>query len=267
MRKTYRTLLAVPVIAAGILAGCTMNNDTAREHAAENSQQQKVKVSSGYLTAEKTAYHTDTPSTKTRNVDYSNVNQSQPNMEGQLPNGMIPGAPMPQQPDTGQTPQAPGYGQAPDQTPPPEQQPNQGQQPDQNQQPGKPEAEDMTSIENQVVQLTNKERQKNGLEPLKADNSLANVAQEKSDDMQENNYFSHTSPTYGSPFDMMKKFGQEYQTAGENIAQGQQSPEEVVNAWMNSQGHRENIMNSEFTNIGIGFNKEGNYWTQMFTGK
>ena len=85
--------------------------------------------------------------------------------------------------------------------------------------------------------------------------------------MQTKNYFSHTSPTYGSPFDMMKAYGVSYKAAGENIAMGQRSPQEVVQAWMNSQGHRENIMNPNFTHIGVGHVTTGNYWTQMFIGK
>ncbi|TYS63649.1 hypothetical protein FZC76_19370 [Sutcliffiella horikoshii] len=125
----------------------------------------------------------------------------------------------------------------------------------------------VSEFEKKVVELTNAERQKQGLAPLELDVELSKVAKEKSKDMQQNNYFSHNSPTYGSPFDMMKQFGVEYRTAGENIAQGQQSPEEVVNAWMNSQGHRANIMNENFTHIGVGHVEEGNYWTQMFIGK
>ena len=85
--------------------------------------------------------------------------------------------------------------------------------------------------------------------------------------MQKNNYFSHTSPTYGSPFDMMKQFGISYRAAAENIAMGQRTPEEVVNAWMNSDGHRKNILSSSYTHIGIGYMENGNYWTQMFIGK
>lgn len=119
----------------------------------------------------------------------------------------------------------------------------------------------------QVIDLTNKERTQEGLSALKADSELSNVAQKKSQDMQQNHYFSHTSPTYGSPFDMMRDFGVTYNTAGENIAQGQQSPQEVVNAWMNSSGHRENILNKEFTHIGVGFENDGNHWSQMFIGK
>ncbi|MFP3471959.1 CAP domain-containing protein, partial [Micrococcus sp. SIMBA_144] len=84
----------------------------------------------------------------------------------------------------------------------------------------------------QVIDLTNAERKKQGLSPLKAMPSLSDVAQEKSRDIQQKNYFSHTSPTYGSPFDMMRDFGVDFNTAGENIAQGQQTPEAVVDAWM-----------------------------------
>jgi uncharacterized YkwD family protein len=125
----------------------------------------------------------------------------------------------------------------------------------------------ISDTESKVIELTNAERTKNGLAALKADNSLSGVAQEKSDDMQAKNYFSHTSPTYGSPFDMMRDFGVDYSTAGENIAMGQRSAEEVVDAWMKSEGHRKNILSSNFTHIGVGHTGEGNYWTQMFIGK
>ncbi|TKD72590.1 hypothetical protein FBF83_00730 [Pseudalkalibacillus hwajinpoensis] len=119
----------------------------------------------------------------------------------------------------------------------------------------------------QVIDLTNAERRKQGLSNLKAMPSLSDVAQEKSRDMQQKNYFSHTSPTYGSPFDMMRDFGVDFNTAGENIAQGQQTPEAVVDAWMKSEGHRKNIMNKNFTHIGVGLAQDGHYWTQMFIGK
>jgi uncharacterized YkwD family protein len=119
----------------------------------------------------------------------------------------------------------------------------------------------------QVIDLTNAQRSKNGLPALKADAQLNGVAQKKSVDMQQNNYFSHTSPTYGSPFDMMRDFGVTYKSAGENIAQGQRTPQEVVNAWMNSEGHRKNILSANFTHIGVGYEKTGNHWTQMFIGK
>src|SRR5699024_5408481 len=105
----------------------------------------------------------------------------------------------------------------------------------------------LNEFEKEVVSLTNKEREKNGLQPLKADAELSVVARDKSKDMRSNGYFAHNSPTYGSPFDMMKSYGISYRTAGENIARGQRTPSEVVNAWMNSQGHRENILNPNFT--------------------
>lgn len=118
-----------------------------------------------------------------------------------------------------------------------------------------------------MVDLTNAERSKNGLAPLKVDLELSKVAREKSKDMAANNYFDHNSPTHGSPFDMMKKFGISYRSAGENIAMGQRTPEEVVQAWMKSQGHRENILSSSYTHIGVGYVENGNYWTQQFIGK
>ena len=122
-------------------------------------------------------------------------------------------------------------------------------------------------FEQEVVDLTNDERVKNGLEPLQIDTELSKVARDKSQDMLDNQYFAHDSPTYGSPFDMMRAYGVDYRTAGENIAKGQRSAEEVVNAWMNSPGHRENILNSSFTHIGVGFIEQQNIWTQQFISK
>lgn len=129
------------------------------------------------------------------------------------------------------------------------------------------EANGLNEFEQQVVQLTNVERSKHGLAPLQIDAELSKVAREKSRDMRANNYFDHTSPVYGSPFDMMRSFGISYTSAGENIAKGQRTPEEVVNAWMNSPGHRANIVNNSYTHIGVGYVQEGNYWTQMFIRK
>lgn len=125
----------------------------------------------------------------------------------------------------------------------------------------------LSAYEQKVVDLTNQERAKNGLAALKVDAALSKMAREKSRDMSANGYFSHTSPTYGSPFDMMKQYGITYRAAGENIAMGQRSHEEVVNAWMNSEGHRKNILNPNFTHIGVGHIAQGNYWTQEFIGK
>lgn len=124
----------------------------------------------------------------------------------------------------------------------------------------------VSEYEKEVVRLVNEIRVKNGLSELKLNTKLSKVARIKSQDMKDNNYFSHTSPTYGSPFDMMKSFGITYRTAGENIAMGQRSPEAVVNAWMNSEGHRANILNASYKEIGVGYVASGNYWTQQFIG-
>jgi len=122
------------------------------------------------------------------------------------------------------------------------------------------------SLEEQVVRLCNAERAKYGLAPLKMNWQVARVARYKSDEMRDKNYFSHTSPGYGSPFDMLKSFNVAYSTAGENIAKGQKTAQAVVTAWMNSEGHRKNILNGNFTEIGVGCSTGGGttYWTQMF---
>jgi len=122
------------------------------------------------------------------------------------------------------------------------------------------------AYEKQVVDLVNAERTKRGLRPLSVNWELARVARYKSEDMDKNRYFSHQSPTYGSPFEMMRNFGIRFTAAAENIATGQPTPQSVVNAWMNSPGHRENILNSTFTQTGVGYsNSRGTpYWTQMF---
>ncbi|MGG4479635.1 CAP domain-containing protein [Paenibacillus xylanilyticus] len=117
----------------------------------------------------------------------------------------------------------------------------------------------------QVVKLVNAERAKAGLSALASDALLDKVALAKAKDMSNNNYFDHQSPTYGSPFDMMKQFGVTYSYAGENIAKGQKTPQEVVTAWMNSEGHRANILSKNFTQIGVGY--YNGYWAQEFIGK
>lgn len=125
----------------------------------------------------------------------------------------------------------------------------------------------VSSYERQVVELVNAERAKAGVAPLSLDSSISNVARAKSQDMATNNYFSHTSPTYGNAASMLTKYGIKYTAWGENIASGQKTPQQVVTAWMNSQGHRENILSSTFTKIGVGYatNSKGvAYWTQMF---
>lgn len=126
------------------------------------------------------------------------------------------------------------------------------------------------SFEVQVLDLVNKERAKVGLKALKLNSSLTNVAKIKSKDMHDLNYFSHNSPTYGSPFDMMQQFNITYRAAAENIAAGYTTPESVMTGWMNSPGHKANILNKSFTEMGIGIYKGDrgykNYWTQMFIG-
>ncbi|WP_202710270.1 CAP domain-containing protein [Sporosalibacterium faouarense] len=127
----------------------------------------------------------------------------------------------------------------------------------------------LTDQEQRMVELVNMERTKNDLPPLEVDLELARVARIKAQDMAENNYFSHYSPNYGSPFDMMKSFGIEYLHAGENLA-GNSGVENAHNALMNSSGHRKNILSPDFTHIGIGItpsDKYGYIYTQMFISK
>ena len=127
----------------------------------------------------------------------------------------------------------------------------------------------MTSDEKEVFNLINKQRTNNGLSALKVDNEVQRVAKIKAQDMVNNNYFSHTSPIYGSPFDMLKSFKISYKTAGENIA-GNSSNSGAVNAWMNSPGHKANILNSSYNYTGIGVvssPKYGKVYVQMFIGK
>lgn len=127
----------------------------------------------------------------------------------------------------------------------------------------------ITAEEQQMVNLVNAERAKAGLSALQVDLQLTKLARLKSQDMITYNYFSHTSPTYGSPFDMMNKNGVTYRTAGENLA-GNQTVQAAHTALMNSEGHRANILNPNFTHIGIGIIDGGPYtkmFTQMFIGK
>ncbi|MCD5324825.1 MULTISPECIES: SafA/ExsA family spore coat assembly protein [Pontibacillus] len=129
---------------------------------------------------------------------------------------------------------------------------------------------DIKSVEQEVIRLTNKERAKQGLPALKSDWQLSRVARYKSRDMRDQGYFAHNSPTYGSPFEMMKSFNISYRKAAENIAAGQRTPQEVVQAWMDSPGHRKNILDKDLTYIGVGYaegGSYGNYWTQQFITK
>jgi len=123
---------------------------------------------------------------------------------------------------------------------------------------------DSSQFAQQVLVIVNQERSKAGLSSLSMSGDLSNMAMVKAQDMYNNNYFDHNSPTHGSPFDMMKEFGITYNTAGENIAKGQTTPSQVMNDWMNSPGHKANILNSSFTHIGIAYYNSA--WVQEFTG-
>ncbi len=150
--------------------------------------------------------------------------------------------------------------------------PKQTEQPKVQQQPSTPQTQDtagLTAAEQQMLNLVNQERAKAGLKPLQADAQLTKLARMKSQDMINRGYFDHNSPTYGSPFDMMKSYGVSYRTAGENIA-GNRSVQAAHTALMNSSGHRANILNPNYTHIGIGIVEGGPYgmmFTQMFVGR
>lgn len=130
-----------------------------------------------------------------------------------------------------------------------------------------PSIDDIKVQENEVIRLVNVQRSNAGLMLLKANWQLSRVARYKSQDMVNNGYFSHTSPTYGSPFTMMQNFGVRFSAAGENIAMGQRTAESVMNTWMNSSGHRANILSPSYMEIGVGLARDSRgraYWTQMF---
>ncbi len=167
------------------------------------------------------------------------------NCGGQLPE--CPEAPV--VPDEPETPDVPTTPEAPDT-------PSKPEQPEVN--------ETVSAMEQEVVALVNAERAKYGLAALTLSTELSDGARLKSQDMAEQNYFSHTSPTYGSPFEMMKTLGISYRSAGENIAKGYSTAASVMEGWMNSEGHRANILNSSYTEIGVGYVADGNYWTQWF---
>lgn len=119
-----------------------------------------------------------------------------------------------------------------------------------------------------VLELVNEERAKEGAKPLALDNNLCAVAAMHSEDMVARNFFSHENPDGASPFDRMKAYGIRFMAAAENIAAGQTTPEQVMDSWMNSSGHRKNILNNAYGKIGIGIAMGGGYgiyWTQCFT--
>ena len=128
---------------------------------------------------------------------------------------------------------------------------------------------DLTQDELETFNLINQQRTNNGLSALKIDNEVQRVARIKAQDLVDNNYFDHNSPTYGTPFQMLKSFGITYKSAGENIA-GNSSNSAAVTAWMNSSGHRANILNSSYNYTGLAVvssPKYGKIYVQMFIGK
>ena len=129
---------------------------------------------------------------------------------------------------------------------------------------------DVSQQAKDVLSLVNAERTKNGLKELTLSSDLVDIANTKAKDMADNNYFSHTSPTYGSPFEMLQSFGITYKSAGENIAAGQKTAQAVMDSWLNSSGHRANILGSSYTELGVGYvsgGSYGTYWVQEFIGK
>ena len=167
-----------------------------------------------------------------------------------IPSCVQPSCPSetPEEPDAPETPEKPDIPETPE-------------QPDD---PGS--APGVLAYEQVVVRLVNAERASYGLPALSIRADLCQYARVKSQDMHDSGYFSHTSPNYGSPFDMMKSFGITYSHAGENIAMGYSTPEAVVSAWMNSEGHRANILSASYTELGVGYVADGGYWTQWFVG-
>ena len=126
----------------------------------------------------------------------------------------------------------------------------------------------LTVAEHEILLKVNRERAKAGLAPLQLNYRLVQTARAKSKDMIDHGYFDHQSPDLGSPFDQMKRAGIAYHYAGENIA-GNNSAAGAMDSWMNSAGHRANILNPDFTHIGIGVVDGGPYGkmlTQQFIG-
>lgn len=127
----------------------------------------------------------------------------------------------------------------------------------------------LSSDESKLLSLINKEREKNNLSPLVIDSELQNIARLKANDLVENNYFSHISPIYGSPFEMLKKNSIKYKVASENIA-GNSDIEKAVNNWLDSPSHKKNILSNDYNYTGIGIAssiKYGKIIVELFIGR
>jgi uncharacterized YkwD family protein len=127
----------------------------------------------------------------------------------------------------------------------------------------------LSEDEQKLLDLVNQARAEKGLDALKVDENLMKTSRIKARDMIENNYFSHQSPTYGSPFDMMRQFDTVFKSAGENIA-GNKTVEGAFKAWMSSDSHKKNVLNPAFGFTGIGVENSPTYgkiFVQQFIGK
>ncbi|MGW7074859.1 sigma-70 family RNA polymerase sigma factor [Streptomyces sp. NPDC054866] len=132
--------------------------------------------------------------------------------------------------------------------------------------PQAPEAPAGNSYSEEVTRLANAERAKSGCGPLTLNSKLGDAAQGHSNDMAERDFFDHTNPDGEDPGDRVTAAGYKWSTYGENIAAGQRTPSAVMDSWMNSSGHRANILNCSFKEIGIGYRQGsgGPWWTQNF---
>lgn len=127
----------------------------------------------------------------------------------------------------------------------------------------------LTALTTEVLTLTNAERTRAGLRPFAPDTHLTGGAQAHCGDMIARDFYAHTSPDGREPWDRARAAGSAHRAIGENIACGQRAPAEVVQGWMNSPGHRANILKPDFTHLGVGFaggGRAGTYWTQLFGG-
>ncbi|KZS48487.1 SCP-like extracellular [Paenibacillus glucanolyticus] len=240
-----------------LIAGCTPNNQVNQQQVSHKPLTQKqvnpapVQISSHTRNAQPKPLSTTTQASSTSTFWMNGSRLSAKGTQDELPSELLdllqPGtnnpagqAPAPANNNGEQTSDRSGAGN------------NKGNQ------------KDSSQFAQQVLDLVNKERSKAGLGSLTMDEELSKMAMAKAEDMYDNNYFDHNSPTHGSPMDMMKEYGITYNSAGENIAKGQTSPSQVMKDWMNSPGHKANILNKSYTKIGIAF--YNNEWVQEFTG-
>ena len=129
---------------------------------------------------------------------------------------------------------------------------------------GEPGSEDIHEYVFAVVDLVNEERAKENLAPLSLNRTATDAAQVRAEEAKKS--FSHTRPNGTKCFTALAEAGVTYTAAGENLAGKIKTPEKVVDAWMNSPGHRKNIMNPKYSQIGVGYVSSGNYWSQFFMG-